>query len=354
MIVEYREVDGTGVPTGRIIKCFEPFFCPLSYSDLRSINLEKKISIPLLFKSNGAEIADLSGSKKIASACEVTTFVDYEYECKTMGLVSGGWLPAGIAASANDYILYFDRCTVSEIKGRFDHGVIKKRKTKDLIELLEGVRIKISPLLYALEGNLRRDHAHENSVIQQLHEATKFISDALPLAEVIEHKSDEVMNLINFFRAEMTRHETFLMRLAKELSPPASSKRKAGLLSLINEAAESCGVENNSLVYLAVLSALYSPPKQNPAKRLFKFSQEYNEADAYNALADLRSLKILIMLYCLNPDKKHMLCTGDKNLALFWSGLNVHDYGFFDGKIKYVISPIESLMPNYERLKKFS
>jgi len=42
-----------------------------------------------------------------------------------------------------------------------------------------------------------------------------------------------------------------------------------------------------------------------------------------------------------------MLCTGDKNLALFWAGIRAS--GFMrgaNGSVTYTLSPVEALLPN--------
>jgi hypothetical protein len=87
------------------------------------------------------------------------------------------------------------------------------------------------------------------------------------------------------------------------------------------------------------------PTGNSPAKRLLKPSANYSAEDAYNALADLRSLEILICLFALFPEQQIMLCTGDKNLALFWAGIRASKYDWVGKAAIFTLSPIGALLP---------
>lgn len=65
-------------------------------------------------------------------------------------------------------------------------------------------------------------------------------------------------------------------------------------------------------------------PADNPAKRMLKpHSQGYAAKTIYNVLADLRIIDILVQMLGYFPEKPILVCTGDKNLALFWTALRV-------------------------------
>jgi len=110
-------------------------------------------------------------------------------------------------------------------------------------------------------------------------------------------------------------------------------------------AAES-GVPMASLVVLAALSAVSVPNGKSPAKRLLKLNQpDYTEEDAYNALADLRSLEVLMHLFAMFPEEKILLCTGDKDLALFWAGIRASGFTMENGCFAGQLSPVEAMLP---------
>jgi hypothetical protein len=78
---------------------------------------------------------------------------------------------------------------------------------------------------------------------------------------------------------------------------------------------------------------------------MLKFRPEYTLKDADNALADLRSIKLLISLFALFPEQRAMLCTSDRDLALFWLGIRASDFGNQDGRASFSLSPTSDLLP---------
>jgi hypothetical protein len=72
----------------------------------------------------------------------------------------------------------------------------------------------------------------------------------------------------------------------------------------------------------------------------------YSAELAYNALADLRSLEVLMYLFALFPNERLLLCTGDKDLALFWAGIKASDFNWRSGYFQGKFSPVEALLPN--------
>ena len=96
---------------------------------------------------------------------------------------------------------------------------------------------------------------------------------------------------------------------------------------------------------LAVLSAIFVANGASPAKRLLKFKPGYREEDAYNGLADLGSLEMLIHLFGLFPNEPTMLCTADRDLALFWTGIRASGFGRNGAAARCNLSPIDELLP---------
>lgn len=85
------------------------------------------------------------------------------------------------------------------------------------------------------------------------------------------------------------------------------------------------------------------PNGSSPASRVLKFCPTYTKGDAYNALSDLRALEILMCLFGQFPNQNLMLWTSDKNLALFWVGLNASNFAFRDGRWYFKVAPTELL-----------
>ena len=110
-------------------------------------------------------------------------------------------------------------------------------------------------------------------------------------------------------------------------------------------AAQDCGVVQASLVVLAVLSTLVNPGRC-AAKSLFKFHAAYSDADAYNALSDLRALDLLLYSLAFFPDMHTQVCTADRNLALFWVGAGASDIARTCDGIRFTMTPHEAVLPD--------
>lgn len=345
-VLAYEEMDDSGSPTGRRAAFAGVEFTPLRYVDLVDTKLNNKVVIPLNWKHAKVIESNIPEIKLDGFASGNAT-IESTYTSKAIGLVKGGWLPSGLAVR-QDMIVLPDRCTITELKGRFRDGIKKNEEDKDFLDFFEGDGIRINPLLYALEGNLRRNPTPDQ-IRQQLEEVMAALRLALPKAELVPGDIGGLQGVVGIVQdtlASMERKQAFLMRMAPKLLPPTSVSKKAQLWSEILSTAQDCGIPKNSLVVLAALSSISVPMGNSPAKRLLKPSADYSAEDAYNALADLRSLEILMCLFALFPAQQIMLCTGDKNLALFWAGIRASKFAWIGKAATFTLSPVEALLPN--------
>lgn len=241
-----------------------------------------------------------------------------------------------------------DRCTISEMSRRFRNGAKTKEEDRDFLDIFADRSVRINPLLFALEGNLRA--APSAAVVeQQLEEAYEKVREALPHAKLEpEGKTGlpGVIGIVQDTNSSMASKRDFLIHLAPRLHSPVSAERKALLWDEVLVAADSFGIPRQSLTVVAALSAVAVPNGRSPAKRLLKLKAGYTVEDAYNALADLRALEVMMCLFALYPHEKLMLCTGDKDLALFWAGIQAHDFRWSGEHASFSISPVDDLLPN--------
>jgi len=319
---------------------------PLSYSDLVNLRLGSNVTVPLNFEN--AKIISSSipeiGVDKFASV-SVSARLSSTYTSRTIGLVKGGWLPSGLAHQAGMVVLP-DRCTVTELKARFRNG-LKKKDDNDFLDLFADKEVAINPALYALEGNMRLPPT-EQVIAQQLDEAYTAIKTALPKATLVPSDKESLKGIIGIGQDthdSMMRKQRFLMKLAPKTHAPVAASKQEALWSEIATTANDCGVPTASLVVLAVLSTIVVPNGRSPAKRLLKLKANYTEQDAYNALADLRSLEVLMCLFAIYPQNELMLCTGDRDLALFWAAVRASNFRWTDGHASFDLSPVEELLP---------
>lgn len=346
IVLTYVEVDDVGTPTGRRLSFTGVEFRPLGYSDLVGQRLGQTITIPLNWQNSRVVESTVSGID-IDSIASGNATLQSPYSSKTIGLVKGGWLPSGLALQGNMVVLP-DRCTISEMSRRFRDGTKTKEEDKDFLDMFADQHVRINPLLFALEGNLRA--APSATVVeQQLQEAYEKIQTALPQAKLEPDGNSGLQGVIGIIQdtgSTLVRKQDFLMHLAPKLHAPVSARRKALLWDEVLVAADRFGLPRQSLVMLAALSAVAVPNGRSPAKRLLKLKIGYTVEDAYNALADLQSLEVMMCLFALYPNDRLMLCTGDRDLALFWAGVQAYEFTWSNGYASFKMSPVVELLPD--------
>src|SRR5207248_5014425 len=243
-----------------------------------------------------------------------------QFTSRAIGLVKGGWLPPTLAASDKTTIL-IDQNIVTQICGRFDSGKAVGAEP-DFLDLFADRPVRINPVLAAMEGN-KRAIPTPDQLREKLDEIVSKLRAALPSARLVAGSGGLVgaLGLIEELRSGMEKKQQFLMRVAPSLAAPVSKKNMPARRDEVVAMADSCGVPRGSLVVLAALSAVFVANGASPAKTLVNFKPGYHEEDAYNGLADLRSLEMLIHIFGLFPNMPAMLCTADRDLALFWTGI---------------------------------
>ncbi len=346
-VIIYQEIDESGVATGRSATFADIEFRGLGYADLIGHTLGTPLVMPLRL-ANARVIQSNLLDLSLETQVSVSAVLDSPYSSRALGLVRDGWLPSGIAFS-DSMIVLPDRCVFSELAGRFRAGEKTKLEDKDFLDFLIGRKVRINPLLYVLEGNLKRN-PDDASIEHQFDVATEIINAALPLAQIVpigRGSLEGVRGLIRDSEAGMVRKQEFLTRLAPKLRAPIAARRVNEVWDEVLATAKACEVPVRSLVVLAALSAVCVPNGKSPAKGLLKFNvRKYTVEDAYNALADLRSLEVLMHLFAAFPDEKILLCTGDKDLVLFWAGIRPSEFAMVNGVFSAKFSPVEDLLPN--------
>ncbi len=314
---------------------------PLGYAELARAKLHKKLTIPLELDNSKVVDTDIDGLDK-SKSYSIKATLESAFTSRAIGLVKGGWLPPALAACLNTTILV-DRNMVSQIIGRFKGGR-KVGAEADFLDLIADRPVRINPLLFAMEGNARGVPT-PNLVRDQLEEAVTKLQAALPSAKLVVSSGSlkGALGLIEESRPGIARKQQFLMRVAPSLTAPVSRRNMQARRDEMLVAADECGVSRNSLVVLAALSSVVVPNGGSPAKKLLKFKAGYCEQDAYNALADLRSLELLIHLFAWFPDEPTLLCTADRNLALFWTGIRASNFKRKGAGVSFDLSPSEDL-----------
>lgn len=349
----FEENDSEQHPTGRKTVFTGVEFVPLQYQDLINLKATDQVTVPLSWKN--AKVADSSIPEiAIDGFASGNATLKSHYTSKAIGLVRGGWLPSGLALD-DDVIVLPDRNIVTELKGHFQSGVKTNESNTDFMDFFAKPGIRINPLLFAIEGNAVSNPTTA-LVHQQLGEVKVTLQSVLPLARLEPSYnsglhgncgfSDILIGIVRDTQAKMTKERSFLMELAPKLHSPTSATKKEECWNQIFVAAKKHGISRRSLVVVAALSAISIPNGKSPAKRVLKLVKNFTDKCAYNALADLRALEIFIGLIAAFPDQPLMLCTKDRNLALFWVGMNISDIELKDGTVGFELSNVDELLPH--------
>lgn len=343
--IEYIEKAPSGQPTGRTAMIHGGDVVPMGYEDLYHRVLERPAPFTLqLLDSEVVEstIEEVPKGRKGV----LKTFLDPELTSRHLGLVAGGWLPAGLAMR-NGSVILPDRCTLTEMQGRFGPGS-RARLTRDFGDWIDDPAARINPVLLALEGNQRQFPSRSDikaqmeknvSLFRQLLPKATIIGDAPDMLDAIERFSEEQ-------REPSARTLEFLMAVAPLLRSPVARPRMEQVLREIAGIANGCGLSMKSLSVACAVSAAAINRGRNPAHRAMKFNEaEYTCELAYNSMADLRNLELFATLLGQVPNERPMLCTGDKDLALVWCGLNLYQFEYGEGPPTVKSQPEAAFMP---------
>ncbi len=342
----FIEKDADSNPTGRRVRAWGKRLKPMAYADLLHRNLRQPSEVRLQLEDVHVLESTLDELATPGICQALDTSFTTEHTCLHLALMPGGWLPAGLALHA-DMLVFPDRCTLSELRGRFRPGR-PARMAQDFIDTFNTLRCRVNPILLALEGNTRAFPSAEQ-VEAQLVEAADYFTQLLPNAQVIGREPEVVAAVIGMAESQRDRTEStmgFLLTIAPLLAHPISRARMDGVLAKIVSSARNAGLPAQSLALLCALSAAATTGKPNPALQLLKMAVgQYSREDAYNAASDLRSLEVFALSAAAFPNERSMLCTGDKPLALVWAGLRPSHFTMAGSSHSYKLSPLDEFMP---------
>lgn len=344
LVMKLLENEGRENEPPRSISFVGIEFKPLGYKQLANARLHLSVTVPLDWSNARVLETDVPGLDIDGYARGHAT-LESVFSSTTVSLQRGGWLPSGLAVSRHGATVLPDRNVVGQIKARYQDGTVVA-STQDFLDVLNDLHVRINPMLFAMEGNGRSLPAPP-MVELQLNEAVDLIGKALPKATLVVGNGSlaGALGMLDESRADFERKQAFLLEVAPALAKPTSFRLMADRWAEALAAADHHGVRRSSLVVLAVLSSIVVPNSGSPAKKLLKFGPSYDDGDAYNALADLRSLEILINLYANYPDERPTLFTADKALALFWVGIQAHSFRRSGDGLSFDLAPVEELLP---------
>lgn len=341
-ILDYVEEE-----TQRRLSLSEVEFEPLGLEDL--LMLHGKLNEPITFRMrlrsariDSSEFENLVSGKRVNASGEL----DSTHCSNILALVDGGWLPSGLTLDEKALLLP-DRCTVGAIRGRFASGIRKEGLRDDFLDFAQGKRLRINPILFALEGTSGCSYPTPSELSDLFDRASAKILQALPQATIFPVKAEAIQGALGLVEATsraLSKQQRYLVKAAPLIASPIPRSKIMDVCHNLLDLCDRYVVPKQSLLVFALISAAAARQGRNPALTLLKPCHHYNDKRAFNALADLRAINFLIAASADFPGEKVALLTEDRALAEFWAGLQIHSYQRNGANIHYSMNPHPALL----------
>jgi hypothetical protein len=306
---------------------------PLNLSQLQAAKMH--INTELTLEFSGVVATDEEGTTVDFTGGIASFGSTSSFPLGAVALVPGGWLPSIVAGG--HHLLVLDRHMATEFVSAWKS--MQAATPSSLLALLTDVPVLLNVLAYVLEGN--QTAPPDAAAIQtDVAEVYGKLNALMPKATLLPAAvADAVTGAIGLWQDMSGPHQCYMAFLTEawpHLHPVARGTR-ASVMTAIKGIADKHHVGALSLPFLAAAVAVCTP-QGNPAVRLFKASGSApSQEAAYNALADLLHLQLLVVGNAQFPDKPSALLTRDRALAELWVGLGIRDMVMADGKHTCVV-----------------
>lgn len=252
--------------------------------------------------------------------------IHFEHKVNVWVLQLGGWQL--LQLSTVD-VLLIDRNVHSTLKAIRDSRDQKTRAGDSWwLNHLNKPAPLLNAILCAMEGHHRAPPSFAQFG-QELKEVNSLLEAALPNANILRHKDEDLSGAFEILTSQLPRLERETAFLV-DVSPLLESRVKRGGERVVEDkilaASNAFGISRQSLICLTALSALYEPISGSEpliGRGVLKPKPHYSLADAYNAVADIHAIEYLAASIGLDGRTVGM-CTRDKYLAALWVNLGCH------------------------------
>lgn len=317
-------------------------FIPLTFADLFPIN--DFFEIKAEFDAGDAKI----NGEIIEDNGTVTMPTKFKSEMAVYAIVIDGWLPI---TYRNSERVIPDRNLISSII-QIESGNCKNKNPsiKWWLDFIGKYDVIINPLLYAIEGNQKKKPSY-SEFCESFNKAVVKLSEYFPKGKIISFNSKKYYKAGYSILEEITANQkdeiNFLLETAPLVSTPYSSEQLDKTQNKIDEKANKYNILGKSLLYILVISCLYERNDSKyfkAARKVLKPQKKYSESDAYNTISDINILNFLIQSWSIFKEP-YPICTCDKGLVAFWSGLNPIQISSKNKKVNFEFTFNEYLFP---------
>jgi len=311
-----------------------------------------------LFPSNGlfqiqakVEAGDATINNEVIDKESIITVpIKFNSEMSVYALVINGWLPITFR---NSKWLVPDRNLISSIiQIKLDNLNGNNKAIKWWLDFIKDSDITINPLLYAFEGNKQKKPSYKE-FCTSFDKAVDKLYSYFPKGKIISNKSELFYgagySILEEMAAKQNDEIKFLLETAPLVSIPHSNQQLSKVQQKIDEIATKYDLIGKSFLYFLVISCLYERNDSKyfkAARKVLKPTSNFKEIDAYNAISDINALNIFIFIQSRSIYKEpYPICTCDKGLVAFWSGLNPIKISSKNKKIDIEFTFNECLFP---------
>ena len=313
--IEVREDE-----TGKVIEIDQVSVRPFGLGELLSTRSEGNEGLSLSVQGSRIRVDD----EPLEGRPTVNTTITFHESPKPFVLVPDGWAPLALSPVHNFLI---DRNILSLLR-KLSSGSNNARldRFQWWTNQLNRSSVTLNPLPAAWEGGAGSVPSF-NDFVKEFDSASNVLREAFPVAKVVAF-GHEAYHAAYAEIAAVQRRQVLECELLVETcpvylaNPIARDHRAAACQEILVLAAEK-GISALSLVMLCIMSSLYRSQDAGAysiGHELLKPKSKYAEANAYNALSDLRHLEISALATGIFVDPP-ALVTEDTALAALWTVL---------------------------------
>lgn len=307
---------------------------PFTYEQLAKANPEQMLDVVLSIRRGRIHETSV-GIEPIPGSVSTTLKIPTSLKCQSYGLIAGGWMPPGLYAH-RPCVFTLDRCSYGDLV-----EIVRKKGAAvheaDFLGWLARPGTMINYGLVVLEGSGGRQPTvlEMCAYAQHVHETLRAV---LPQAILLPGAAEAALGSANLAAEPALSHEReidFLRSIHHHLRNQVPIKRRNGAVAEIVAQADEHGLPRLSYLCLAAISTVLCDPGDNPARKMLKVDKLLTASGAYNALSDLRALKIHAELIGMFPEHRPIFCTSDKSLAKFWVATNPRNFRRTNNRTSY-------------------